>query len=165
MNNKPTIPQISIDAQTLFDRLIECQVGATLSYADMNRLIGRDVQHDGHGVLQTARRKALRERRYVFGTISKVGIKRMNDIEIVDGGQYDLDHIRRQSKRAARKLASVDFNTLPNDKKIRHNAFMSVLGVLTQMTGASSVKQIEQKVGSAQLRLSVDETLAAFQSK
>lgn len=158
-----TIPQISIESQTLYDRLIKLQVNEEVSYKELNILIGRDVQDGAYGQLRTAIRKALSENQFVIECVRGVGVKRLDDIATVEVGMDHLKRSRRMAKRGVRKLGAVqEFDKLPNDKKVAHNAAMSILGAIFSMGSSSNVKKIEAKVEEAKSRLPVAKMLEAM---
>lgn len=161
-----TIPHASVDTQLLYERLKRAEIGEFIPYQELTATIDRDVQSDGRGYLNTARGMTLRHDRMVFECVSNQGLRRMNDTEIVEGGTSILQRIRRASRRGAMKLASVkNFDALPNNKKIRHNALLSALGAITHFGRESNVKQIEAKVEAAQSKLPLARTLEIFQKK
>lgn len=157
-----TIFEMSIDSQTILKRLSEAEIGEVISYSDMNKLIGRSVQAEAHYCLQTAMRNMLSDGK-VFAVVRGEGVRRLADAEIVGVGEYALAHMRRTARRAGRKLLAVeDFDALPNEIKIRHNAIASVLGAIEHFSHPLRVKRIEGKVAQAQARLPLKKTLEAF---
>lgn len=157
------IPALSVDARMVFERLVTVSVGETVTYDELTKLIGRDTQNGGRPVVASARRKAMNEQRMVFAPIKNVGFKRLNDIEIVDTAEADLSKVRRAARRAGKRIAMVDFDRLPNDRKIRHNTYMSMFGALHSMTTQASVKALEKKVNESQAALPLAKTLEVFQ--
>ncbi len=156
MNEQKAIQQLSIDAKMIYDHLISVGVGDTVTYANLTNLIGRDVQKQGRGALITARRRARNLDRIIFGTVRDVGLMRLSDTEIVETGEGTLRHIRRAARRGAQNVLCVqDFNKLPNDKKIQHNTFVSMFGVMAEITKPNKIKAIERRVESAQAVLPV----------
>lgn len=162
LNVNKIIPQLSIDTRLLFDRMIDTPVGDTVTYAVMSEIIGRDSQISGRGTVASARRKAMNERRMVFASVLNVGLRRLADVEIVDTAEHDMVRLRRSARRATRKVSMVDFDVLPNDRKIKHNTYMSVFGALHQLTAPKAVRAVESKVSQAQAALPLALTLDAF---
>lgn len=157
-----TIAQTSIDAQMLYERIVQLNVGESISYAELSALVGRNVQDEGHGVLATARRMAEREE-IVFGTVMGQGIRRLSDPEIVDTGDHAIARVRRAAKRGANTVTAVaDFDALPNEKKIKHNTLLSLLGTVTAFMRPATAKKIATSVAQNSGKLSVGDTLRAF---
>ena len=160
---KHTIRETSVDTMLVHDLLEKKEVGDVVTYAELTKLIGRDIQNKARGCLNTAKRMLQREKRFVFGTIMTVGVKRLDDVQIVGTSESTLKKIRGESKRGARRLACVhDYDGLPNGEKIKHNAAVSMLGALSQATKPGSIKRIESKVAEANERLAIGSTLEAF---
>lgn len=159
------IHEISVDARMVYERLLTTSVGEVVTYDELTKLIGRNTQNSGRPVIATARRKAMNEHRMVFAAVRNIGFKRLNDGEIVETAQHDVDKIRRTSRRAGRRLTTVDFDALSNDKKIRHNTYLSMFGALASMTTGGTVKAIEKEVTKAHSALPLAKTLEAFGAK
>lgn len=156
------IPQLSVDVRMIFDRLVAAEIGDTISYAEINDMLGRKGKDPAQSVISSARRKALNEHRMVFAAVAKVGIKRLSDVEVVDTSEFSIDKVRRASRRAARRIASVNFDALPNDKKIRHNTYLSMFGALASITTGASMKKLEGKIAESKMQLPLAKTLEAF---
>jgi len=160
---KRPIGTISIDTRVVYDRLKATQIGETVLYADLTKLIGRDIRGVASWVLQSARRKALHDDQLVFGSVRNEGVRRLADTEIVDTGHDAITQIHRRSVRSLRKLASVqDFSALPPQDKVRHNAYASLLSISAHATRDKQVKKIEQAVEKSQAALAVQRTLDAL---
>lgn len=157
------IPQLSVDARMVFEKMIAVSVGETITYAEMTKIVGRDTQNGARGVIATARRKAMNEHRMVFAPIRNVGFKRLNDTEIVDTAEHDMNRVRHAARRAGKRITMVDFDRLPNDRKIRHNTYMSMFGALHAMTTQGSVKALEKEVTKSHAALPLAKTLEVFQ--
>lgn len=138
--------ELSADSKTLASVLLEAQKDETITYERLSKAIGRDVRADASGALQTARRLAQREQRMVFDAVRGVGLKRLQDSDIVDLSDKARDQMRRTARRTAKKLVCVDFDGLPNDKKVKHNAALSMMGALATLTTETSFGRLQSKV-------------------
>jgi hypothetical protein len=158
-----TIKDASVDTQIIFDRLVKVAVGETVPYSELSALVGRDVQHAARGNMESARNMAMREHRMVFDAVWGEGLKRLDDQGIVGTGKRALDRIRRKARRSAKTLSCVaDFAALPNEAKIKHNATVSILGVLAHMTRPKSVTRIEGLVEQKSEKIALQKVLEAF---
>lgn len=158
-----SIQELSIDSRVLYDRLISVQEQGFVSYKELSEIVGRNVQKEAYGNLSTAKKMAMREDRMIFGSIMNEGLKRLNDVETINTGEGVLGKIRRASKKGIRTVSCIaDYNSLPNESKIKHNATLSALGVLNAITRPNKMKQLEAKVEIAQKTLPVAKTLLAF---
>lgn len=151
---KAVIQQLSIDAKMIYERLIASSVGDTITYSELSELIGRDVQRTGRGALVTARRRARNIDRMVFGTVRTSGLTRLSDAQIVETGEGALSHIRRAARRGAQTVLCVqNFNSLPNEKKVQHNTYVSMLGMMAEVAKPAKIRAIEKSVEATQAAL------------
>jgi len=159
------IKGISIEAQELYRKLETIHKGDFVSYDDLNIIAMGDVQNEKRFALNTARKNCLRSLRLVFGCVTNKGLKCLSDSEKIIVSSKTRDHIGRQAHKSLKILASVEFEQLSNPDKIKHNAEMSVAGVLRHMTKPRQIKQIEAKVSEAGQRLQLKDTLRVFEEK
>lgn len=146
-----SIQEIGIDTRTIYDRLIAAEIGETIPYADLTKLIGRSVQSHARGPLGSARRMAMRDEHIVFGTVIGVGLKRLADPEIVQTADAFNTKIRRTARRGIKTITSIaDFDALTSEMKVKHNTFASMFGAIAAMSKPASVKRLEQAVNTAQ---------------
>jgi hypothetical protein len=162
MKSKRTIPTLSIEAQELIRRLLRASVGDVISYAELSVVAMGDVQDQKRGVLTTARKRVLEDHDMVFEAISNVGLKRLNDEEIVITAEAPLVRINRLANRGKRKLACVDYDNLENELKIKYNARGTLLAFHYHSTKPRQLKSIEQKVEKLGSQLGLQQTLRAF---
>ncbi len=160
---KKTIMTVSQDSLLLVEKLRAVEVGAQITYSELSQAVGRNVQTEARGCLNTARAILQREDSTLFAPIRGIGLKRLTDGEIAQVGGQTLRHVNNSAKRGIRKLACVrDFNALTNEEKIRHNAAMSVLGVFYEVSKTKGIRQIEAAVAVVQKELPLKEALRAF---
>lgn len=143
---KRSIPELSVDTQVLMRALREVAVGETIAYADLSKLISRDVQGRARGLLNTARRRLELDEQMVFAPVIGEGLKREDDMGILAMGQRDIQHIRSTARKVTRRCALVDYDKLPAEAKRTHNVVLAQAGVLAYMTKAPVVKQLEKRV-------------------
>ena len=162
INPKPTIGQLSIDARILADKLADVPVGVEISYAELSRELGRNVQ-DNRGVLTSARRVVLREKGAVFGVVHGVGLRRLADDEVVMSAQDTVRRIGRAARRKSREIANaVNYGALGNDARVKHNTSLSLLGALGALTRRDAQRRLEGAVADATERLPLQRTLDAL---
>lgn len=160
---KKWIREASADARLMYQRLAEMDIGDFVAYKEFNGMIGRDVQKEGRGFLNTARSMAEREDGKIFGVVINEGVKRLSDREIVNTAASSLGHIKRMSRRSIKRMACIaDLGAMPNEEKIRLNTYASILGVMATMAKGSSIKKIEARVQETQDQLPYVKTLEAF---
>lgn len=134
--------QASIETRLLYDRLRKLAVGEIVSYRELTEIISQDVQGDGRGALQTARRLALRDDAIVCDVVKNIGVKRLSDREVVQSGSHTFVRVRRLAQRGAERLAAADPSALSSDENARRFASMAALAVVKLMGKPKSVDKI-----------------------
>jgi hypothetical protein len=157
-----SIPEISVDAQVLARRLCDAKPGEVIPYQELCDLVKRDVQKDCRYLLDTARKIAQREKSFVFASVSRTGLKRLDDAGIVSVGEQAVGAIHRSTRRAARRLACADYSALPPQEKVRHNTTASLLGAMELATKPTRVKELALAVNAASDKLPTAKVLELF---
>lgn len=141
---KPTIPQISVDAQTIYKRLIATAPGEIITYLELNDLVKRDVQHLHRGILETARRKAQREDSIEFAPVRGTGIKRLHNNEISGVASEKMRRASRVARKGLRMLNSVDYQSLTQEERVGYNTTAAGLKMVETIGKSSTLNRIEQ---------------------
>jgi len=155
-----TIPSASVDTQALIKALEVAQVGQTIEYDALSKVIGRDVRKV-RGLLYTAFRNLMREKDIVFAPVRGVGVKRLAPEEIVELGIFGVRHIRRTARRTIRKISCAQLSTLSEPKKVELFTHSSLLGAVSVMSSGQSIKKLAAAIQTEALPLA--KTLALFQ--
>ena len=156
---KPSFAR-SIDTTTILEMIRELEVGQVLTHARMTAEIGRDVQQRGRGALDAARRIALKEHGIATGAVTGIGIKRLDDTEIVDSGAQDLSMIRRRASRAALRTSKVaDFAAMPREVQTRHNLHMTLFAMIKHETSAPQIRRHGKHVDDESKPLAIGSAL------
>ena len=145
MDTKQPDFRLSSDSAAIIEAIKGVSVGETITYSAMSTLIGRDITKF-RGALETARRSIQRDMRMVFDVVRGVGMIRLTDSEIVDLSDKARAHARRHARRTAKKLVCVDYAALSKEKQTKHNAALSMFGILSELTTSASQKRLEAKV-------------------
>jgi hypothetical protein len=157
-----SIAELSIYTQEIERKLLEVEVGETITYAELSEHIGLNVQEpNARGYLYSAMRRLLNNDQIVFDCVRGVGVKRLSDEEIAKGiGSKYLKSLRAKTKKANKKLTSIqDFENLSNEAKVSHNTALSFLGFFQHMTKNRNVRKIEDKVSERRQIMNFTETL------
>jgi len=161
MTDKKTLFEMSIDTRMLYDRLKKAAVGEVVSFAQMTDTLGRQVE-GANSNLQSALRR-LEGEGIAFANVRGVGYQRMNDVEVVNTAEHAREGIRRKAKRAVKRLTCVqEFDKLPNELKVKHNAALSGFGAIASIMSPGRVKALEEQVMKAGAQLPLAKTLEAF---
>jgi len=159
--SKSVIPEISVKSNLIIGRLDKATVGEVVTYAELNALVGGNVQMRERGNVNTAKRRELREGR-VWETIANVGIKLMSGPEIVRTSDGSLVRVHRIAYRTAQKLLTVDRVALDETDRIKHRARLSHSSVLAEITKPKKALLLEAAVAQTERTLLLIETLEAF---
>lgn len=161
VNKKPTLFQLNIDTQCLFELLSKAQVGDVITYEEMDNLLGKNIRIH-RSLLASARRKARKDAGVEFGTIPKVGIKRLNSSEISDTAKCFFSRMNRATKRQANVLRNAKYEELDNAEKVKHNANLSLLGAVSIITNNRNFEKLSSQVEKASSVLPIAKTLELF---
>lgn len=160
VDNRASIPELSIDTQTLESELQKLAIGDHITYEALSKAINRDVQHHGRQVLTSARRRLQRHHRIIFGVIVNVGLKRLNDEGKIASARGHVSRGRNQFKMARQQALSVDtFDALPNHAKLEHHLVLAQATTLLHMTAPAATKKLTASVKEAQKQLTAKESL------
>lgn len=153
--------EMSIDTRTLYEKLKGVEIDEVVSFKSLSDLLGRKVAGDCSN-LQSALHR-LEGEGVAFANLRSVGYQRMNDINVVNTAESSREGIRKKAKRAIKRLTCVqEFDRLPNDMKVKHNAALSGFGAIAQIMSPGRVKSLEQEVMKAGAQLPLAKTLEAF---
>lgn len=156
-----TIPELSVDTQVLERLLLEVPVDGFIGYETLTKAIGRDVQTRARHILQSAVRRAQRDKSIVFSAVRGEGLKRLTDGAVLGVGAAAVASIGRKSRRAVRTLGCANFEALKPSERSQHNMLVSQLGVLAHITSGATQKKLEARAGHE--KLAVAKMLEAVQ--
>lgn len=155
------IHEKSADTKVLENVLSEAKVGDLVTYEQLSAAIGRDVRAFALPSLGSARRCLLNTKSMVFGTERGVGVRRLNDSEIVSTTEDDRRRIHRATTRSLRKLSVVKYSGLTNEDKRRHTVAAAQIGAIAMFASKNSEKKIASHV-KTQENVAIGETLKLF---
>ncbi len=158
-----TIAEQSVDTRLLVSLLSKAAMGQEFTYEELGKQLGRKVM-GAEPSLQSARRIVLRDFDMVFDVIRSHGIKRLNDSEIVAGGDKMRSRIRRQARKAIGKISKARDEHLSKDEIVQRNATVSMAGALMHMATRSGMQKLETAVRVNMAELPVGKTLELFKS-
>lgn len=161
---KPTF-ELSIDTRVLVDFLAKADVGQTVTYTDLSRVLG-SVVNGATPCLHSALRHLERSKDMVFGNVRGVGYQLLSDAQIVQTGEHESQRIMRHAKRAGKRLTKVkDFDGLSEADRVAHNARLSLFGAIAAISKGSSYKKLAAAVEAGGTKeLPIGRTLEVFRS-
>lgn len=128
----------SYETQALEAKLRTLPIGETITYETMANVIGAPVDGSTQA-LSSARDILEREGGYVFATITRIGVKRLADSDIVTETEESRRKIARKAKTAMRRLANVqDFSSMTDEEKRRHQAYSLIYASIAEKASSQS---------------------------
>lgn len=153
---------MSADTRILRDELARVPIGNTIEHAALSKLIGKPID-GGTACLRSAVNSLLRHEGMVFAAIRSVGLKRLNDSEIIQHADQDADKIRRGARRSVMRLTSIkDYDGLTAKEKLAHTSRLSIFTAVASFTTDKSLKKLEAAADGTRRELPLAETLRAF---
>lgn len=166
VKGKKPVGLMSIDVATIYKRLSMLAIGEVATYEELSAIIGRDVRDKAGWIVSNARRKCLNDDQIVLGVVTKIGLKRLSDAEIVETGQDVVSRIHNMTVKGARRLAAVkSYDALPKDKQNQFNTYTSLIGVLGHFTRAKQVNKVSEAAQKSSGQLPLAKMLEAFKDK
>lgn len=136
----------SYETQKIEAFLRDLPIGETATYARLSELINSTV--DGAtSALLSARDILEREGGYVFATVTKTGVKRLSDADIVQDTEDARRRLARRAKVAMRRLGNIkDFSSLTDDQKRRHQAHAVIYAAIAEKASSANAAQLTRTV-------------------
>jgi hypothetical protein len=155
----------SLDADLLYRRLIKALPREVITYEELSKIIRKDVRKR-RWLLDTARRRALRENCFVFDTVTGVGLQCCDDTGRVRVGAAKVKTVRKAANKGIVVLATVEkFGEMSPELQAQHNTAMAMLGIAEQFAKPSTWQKINKVVTTTQRALQLEETLELFKKK
>lgn len=165
MTDKKVLGVRSYETQQLviaLKKLVATDNYDVLTYAELSRICGKDVQHEGRGNLESAVRAAELETSRLFGTVFKEGVKLMTPKEQPTVATDGLVRIRRAVNRRIKRIGRVQMDKLDSEGRTQLGVAASVLGAMQMFSRPKSVEKIAHAVRQTEERLAIGETLKLF---
>lgn len=116
--------------EALTQLLAACAEGDVVSYEDMCRVTNRDLRGSDRHLVAAARKAAMQEHGAVFGTVIRVGLRRLRPQELIQEGGRQIKRIGRAAKRGGRTLDTCDIKRLSSDERLQHAATRGILAAI-----------------------------------
>ncbi len=150
-DEKRTIGEVSIDAKAVYEALKKIEIGDSISYDEISRLIGRDILKN-RNILVTARNLARRNDNMVFDCIHKEGLRRLSDSQIVDkSASQPFRRIRSTLRNAAKDMNCVKTENVSNEEVVRLNSVRSIFNAVFEFSKPKSVEMLKSEVNEKPL--------------
>lgn len=154
----------SAETRLIIAAMSAMAVGETITYRRLSEVTSRN-RRDLRGPIRTAMKRLLRDHDMVFGCVRDVGLKRLDDLEIVRQGAAEIATLRRRALRSVERQLKADFSALPQAEQMRASAHVSIMGAIGQMTREKSVETIAGRIDRGTKEMPVAQTLQMFIGK
>ncbi|MGE0714806.1 MAG: hypothetical protein AB7P02_05135 [Alphaproteobacteria bacterium] len=160
MTDFQSSPENQAAITALADGLRALPVGGVLTYSAAHDAVGQDVKTKRRYLLDRAREIVEREDGTRFGTVSNVGVKRLETADVLGIGAGYRRHIRRTATKAHKRLSGLRVNDLTEAQQKRLDAERAGFGAISLLATERAVKTVEAASNGA--TLPVGKTLALF---
>jgi hypothetical protein len=153
----------SNDSLIVEARMRELEVGQSLAYSELSKLIGSDVRRCRHVV--TTALKHLLEDNIHFVVDRGQGYIRIDHASAVKNSSTYLQRARGACRRGLKVLQHTEFKELDDDSKKQHLVTSAQLGLIHEMASAKSTKKIAAEVQNNQVAINQNDLLKLFQKR
>jgi hypothetical protein len=136
--------EISPDVAALVDVLRETSPGATVSYADLTKAIGRDIR-EVQWLMNSAQRIAAREHGAIFANERTVGYTRLTTDQLPDVGSTARGKVQRASRKAAKfiRYGADRANDVRPETQRKINAEISALALIEHVAADKAAEPVK----------------------
>lgn len=143
-----TFPDRLPETSRLISFLEPQSISTIVSYPEISEIIRRNAQGDGRGIVGSAIKWLQNNKSQIWGTVRRVGLKRLDDGEIVDKGRSNLRKVNRTANRAAKVVRCVRYENLSRDQKQEHDALL---------VGLRTIQLFSRKDGFEKVKAAIPE--------
>ena len=140
----PTDPARQLKIEALLKVLKELPVDGVLHYRKAALAAGEADGLKLRDLLRAAVRRAEAEMSARFGTVRKVGVRRLTIEELPGIGSATRSRIGRAARRGFMRLSDIRSNDVSAPLRARLDAERSVLGAIASISRETTVKKVEQ---------------------
>lgn len=140
------MPQFERSAatDTLVELLATCPEGETVTWAEMQRATNRDVTGADRYLVTSARRVAHHQHGAVFGTIIRVGLRRLWPAEHTKEGRRRVKLIGKAARRGKKVMQAADLRRMTKDEMLTHSAVAGVLQAIDHSTRSGPMRSVKR---------------------
>lgn len=135
--------QLSEETKTVISLLRSLNVGDILPYPLICSSLGYPGIETCRPAMASAQRVLLHEEGFIYGTVRKVGLKRLNDPEKVEKMGKITCRARTTSKRGKELSFHVDFSQLTDEQRQECMAYQTVNSAFIEMTKSRRIQQLK----------------------
>lgn len=140
--------ELSDETRILIAELRKPDVGDVITYDQMRKITGKDIQREKRSALATARWRLEQDEGVFFGVVVGIGLQRVTDAEAARSQERRLNHIHKSAARSERRAAAINFENVPTDERAAHVARTTFFGLIRKATSAKGQNKILSAVNS-----------------
>ncbi len=142
------VPGMSLATVKIIEHLKDGPIGRVVSMAELRELTGKNcsVGGDGYGYLRTACENVTKNYNLFWTRIRGENVVKCLGAEETDVHvEGTLRHIHKTSRRAVRRLGTVNLGSLSEEARPAYVAKLAALGTLTELSASKTQKKLIQK--------------------
>jgi hypothetical protein len=136
----------SAETEKVINHMRQTQVGEVITWQTLHALASTANRQKLTGCLTTARKHLLNEDKAVFAAVRGVGLKRLDNVEVVQQEGTTAIKVRRAVSKSMRRLSTVDPEGLDNGSKLQYRATSAALGAIHLCVKPSTLGKVKQLV-------------------
>jgi hypothetical protein len=143
ITNRPVFKP-SQETERVINALKAVDIGGLATWSSLKALAGTASDQKFKGCIITARKHLLNEDKAVFAAIRGIGLKRLDNIEVVQQEGTTAIKVRRAVSKSLRRLSTVDPENLDSGSKTQYRATSAALGAIGLCVKPSTLGKVRQ---------------------
>lgn len=137
------LSEFEADIAALAERFRQMPVGSTVTYEELDQVIGKPAKRHRY-VLLRARDRVEKEDGSIFVTVFNVGVKRLAVEDYADVGSQARGAVRRKARRASQRMSNglERANDVPGEVARAVGREQSILGLITLISTDKAMKKM-----------------------
>jgi hypothetical protein len=136
-------PEKQIEVEKIAAILRQAPVGGTVTYRQIEAALGREFDRLA---LMKARQLVEKEDGIRFGTVRKVGVKKLDAAAAIGIGAEARQRIRRIAGHQCARLTGLKYNDITADGQRRLDVERSLLGAISAAAANKSTAKVEPAI-------------------
>lgn len=146
MQEIKTIPERATQTKMLVALLRSHEEGDFVSYEELSRCIGENVQTAAYGYMRRARKIVLTEDAARWEPVRGEGLKSLNASESISACVNTPRRVRRLVRREKKKLTAIDYKRLNNEERERWNLVGTYIAFVDHVSKDKSQEKLLEGV-------------------
>lgn len=154
------------EKQRLFKALLPLAAGRSMTYEELEEIIEMNPRrHPGYKIVRDVCKKLLKEHRQVWKPVTRFGLVRQTDEQVIDRSHKVLKSVHKKVRRSGDRVSSVEYDKLDETRKMDCDTHMTIVTALSNGLSRKGIAAIQNKVAETQKRLENGEAYAQWFSQ